>query len=262
VRAVDGMSARWRDMYRLGGICGLTIVGLIAVQMAVFFLTPPPGFLPSSANAADWLSLFERSTLLGLVNMDLLLALDFLLGGFLILALCIALRRAHPTLTLVAAALAFIGVAAALTANPALSMLSLSQQHGAAATAAEQSRLLAAAQSLLATYQGTAFMGSFVLLLLAPLLVSIAMLRSRIFTRTTAWFGIGASAVGLVLGPPWQYVNANSGAVLSFVSVVGFAVWYVLVSLTLMQLGNLTEQPMLEPLMEREYAESLPLACL
>jgi hypothetical protein len=263
VRGVDGVDSRWRAMYRLGSICGLTIVGLIPLQMAVFFLTPPPGFVPNAANAADWFHLFESSTLLGLVHLDLLLAIDFLLGGLLILALCIALRRAHATLTLVAAALAMIGVAAALAANPALSMLSLSQQYHAATTDAERSLLLAAAQSLLAMYQGTAFMGSFVLLLVSPLLVSIAMLRSRTFTRTTAWLGIGAAIVGLVMGPPWQYIDPRAGAILSFASVVGFAVWYVLVARTLMQLVNRAGQLTLEPmLMEREYADSLPLACL
>jgi hypothetical protein len=91
--------------------------------------------------------------------------------------------------------------------------------------------LLAAGQAMLAIYQGTAFYMSYVLVSVAPLIISVVMLRSNIFSKVTAYVGILANVLGLA------YFLPAVGVLLSLISVVGLAIWYILIARRLFQLG-------------------------
>jgi hypothetical protein len=111
-------------------------------------------------------------------------------------------------------------------------MLSLSSQYAAAATDAQRSLLVASGQAMLAIYQGTAFDVSYVLLAVAPLIISVVMLRSHSFGKVTAYVGIVANVLAGGLFVP------AIGVFLSLVSVVGLLIWYILIARRLYQLGQ------------------------
>ncbi|HYZ60781.1 MAG TPA: hypothetical protein VE544_14095 [Nitrososphaeraceae archaeon] len=141
--------------------------------MVVFFLWPPP------TSVIGWFALFQDNALVGLLDMDLLLIVDYLLLIGLFSALWASLRRANESLMAIALILQLVATASYLASTVAFEMLSLSNQYATATTDAERSLFLAAGQ-MLVTWQGTAFDVSYVLSALAVLIVSAVMLRSHI----------------------------------------------------------------------------------
>lgn len=228
----------WKPLYKVGGISALLVVAMIPIQAIIFIGWPPPGFLPNISNVSNWFTLFQENWFLGLLELDILLIADYTITGLVLLALFVILRQANKSFTAIALALGLVGITNYIASNPAFAMLSLSSQYATAGTDAERSMFLAAGQALLAVYQGSPFWVSFVLMLVAPLTLSIVMLQSNIFSKVTAYVGILGSATALVIGPPWPFFEPAIGALLSLVSVVFFAIWYVLIARRLFQLGQ------------------------
>ena len=141
--------------------------------MVVFFLWPPPN------SVIGWFTLFQDNALVGLLDMDLLLIVDYLLLIGVFSALWASLRRANESLMAIALILQLVATATYLASTVAFEMLTLSNQYATATTEVERSIFLAAGQAMLATWQGTAFDVSYVLSGLAILIVSAVMLRSH-----------------------------------------------------------------------------------
>ncbi len=216
----------WKSLYRVGGVAALIIVVLFVIQIIVLVASPPP------TTVIGYFTLFHKNALLGLLSLDLLSIADYALFVPMFLALYVALRRASPSFMAIATTLALIGIAVYFASNTAFEMLSLSNQYAAATTDAQRSLFLAAGQGMLAIYQGTAFYISYILLSVAPLIISVVMLRSNIFGKVTAYVGILASAIGLGFFVP------AIGVFLSLISVVGLLSWYILIGLRLFQLAQ------------------------
>jgi hypothetical protein len=188
---------------------------LFLIQIIVFILYPPP------STVIGYFTLFQNNKLVGLLDLDLLSLADYALMGLMFLALYVALRRTSQSWMTIAAALAFVGIAVYFASNTAFNMLSLSDQYAAATTDAQRSMLLAAGQAMLAIYQGTAFDVSYVLVSVAPLIMSVVMLRSNVFSKATAYVGILANILGLGIFLP------AIGLFLSLFSVLGLAIWQI-----------------------------------
>lgn len=139
---------------------------------------------------------------------------------------------------LVALTLEMVGVATYFSSNTAFNMLVLSNQYWAAATDIQRSMFESAGWAMLATWdQGTAFYVSYLLASIVPLMVSIVMLHSGVFSRRVAYVGIFANAFGLLLFVP------KVGPLLSIVSVIGLQVWFILVARRLFQIGRSISEP-------------------
>jgi hypothetical protein len=117
-----------------------------------------------------------------------------------------------------------VGIIVYFSSNTAFDMLYLSQQYDVTKTDIQQSILLAAGQSMLATFQGTTFHISYVLLSIATLVLSILMVNNRVFGKATSASGILVSVIGLGLYIP------QFGIFLSIISLIPGTAWYVLVA--------------------------------
>ena len=62
---------------------------LIPLQIVVFVAWPPP----LEGSTSEWFTLFHENWLLGLLSLDLLLIVDYVLLEPIVLALYVALRR-------------------------------------------------------------------------------------------------------------------------------------------------------------------------
>lgn len=189
----------------------------IAVHITYFILRPPPYGTPAS----EWFALFRADVFTGLISLDALLVLDYVLLVPIVLALYVTLRRRGEAILLVGLTLFFVAIAAFVASNPALEVRDLAQRHAEAATPAEAESYLAAAEAALARSRGTAFHTSYLLGSIAGILLSIPMLRDPAFGRVVALFGITGNVVGLGLYIPriGLGLGAFSGVVLWF--------WYV-----------------------------------
>lgn len=221
--------AGWRRLYRISAVCAVVTACLIPIQVTVFAVWPPP----STAKPAQWFALFEQNRLLGLLSLDGLFLVDYVLLVPILLALFVALRRVDLSTVTLAVGAFFVAVAVYLTTNPAIQMLQLSTRY-ADAGAAEKATLLGGAQALLAGYTGTAFQVSYVLGSLSGILIGVVMLRSTDFGRLTGWLAIVGNAVGFAL-----YLPAV-GVILATVSGVVLWAWYIALARDLFRLPRST----------------------
>jgi Domain of unknown function (DUF4386) len=218
----------WKPLYRVGGVSALITAVLIPLQIIVFIAWPPP----LEGTASDWFTLFQSNRLLGLLSLDLLLLVDYVLLVPIVLAIYVALRRTSESLMAIATALYFVAIAAYFASNTAFEMLSLSEGYAAATTDAQRAMYLAAGQAMLATFEGTAFQVSYVLASVAGIIIGVVMLRSDVFSRVAAYALILGDVIGLGLYVP------KIGIYLSVISVPVLWVWYVLIARRLIRLGS------------------------
>ncbi|HEX2471771.1 MAG TPA: hypothetical protein VHJ59_03370 [Nitrososphaera sp.] len=224
----------WQTLHRVGGMAALAVLVLIPVQMVVFFLWPPPN------TVIGWFTLFQDNALVGLLDMDLLLIVDYLLLVGVFSALWASLRRANESLMAIALILQLVATATYLASTVAFEMLTLSNQYATANTEVERSIFLAVGQAMLATWQGTAFDVSYVLSAIAILIVSAVMLRSHhLFSKTTGYTGLSAGVLALV--PP---TAGTIGVIFSLVSLVPMVIWLALIARRLLRSRPLERDPL------------------
>ena len=157
------------------------------------------------------------------------------------LALYAALRRNSESLMAIALTVGLLGIAAYFASSTAFEMLALSNQYAAATAEAQKTTFLAAGQAMLATYTGTAFDVYYVLNAAALLMISVAMLRSNVFSRATACVGLLASALMIV-----PSTAGTIGLIFSLASLLPWVLFSALVARRLFQLGQNTSKEEVE----------------
>jgi hypothetical protein len=199
----------------------------IPIQIIVYAVWPPP------STVVGWFTLFQSNSIVGLLDMDLVLIVDQALLILVILTLYVALRRVCEWLMTIALVFGLVGTTSYFASATAFEMLSLSAKYAAATSDAERSIFLAAGEARLAVWQGTAFDVGYVLAGIALLLIAVVMLRSTVFSKKTAHVGILLGVLSLV--------PASAGAiglVFAFGSLVPLEIWNVLVGRRLYELGS------------------------
>ena len=224
----ESTDSNWNGLYKVGGVAALIMVAITLAQSVSFIVAPPP----LEGNAGDWFALFQKSAFLGLLGFEVLLVIYVLLSVLVSVALFAALRPASQSLAVLFLVLSVIGAMAFIVARPAFEMLSLSNQYSAATTDVQRSAILAAGEAMIAIFQGTAFQVSYILGSITGLLIAAAMLRSSVFSRTTAYLRIGSSVFDFGLFIP------GIGVFISLLSVMFLLVFNILVARRLLQLGS------------------------
>jgi hypothetical protein len=228
---IKEVSKDWSLLNKVGAVAALIIVGFMPLQMVVFFVWPPP------TTVSGWFGLFSENAIVGLLDMDLLLILDYVLLVLVFLALWGVLRRGNEPLVTVALIFQIVGTAAYFSSATAFEMLSLSSQYATVTTDSERSILLSAGQAMLASWQGTAFNISYVIGAIAALIMSLVMLKNRqLFGRFAAHTGIVAGVLGLVPSTAGQV-----GLVFSLISLPPLTIWLVLVGKGLLKQARIID---------------------
>jgi len=186
---------RWKSLYKVGGVAALIAATLLLFEIIIFAIWPQPNTI------TDYFVLFQNSKFIGLLDFYLLEFFAYILFIPIFLAISLAIRRGNESYIALALIFAIIGVAVFLATNNPFSMLSLSNQYAAAATDAQKELYLAAGQTILANTNQRAFEGfniGFFLLSIAGMIISIVMLRSKIFNKVIANVGILTFTISLV----------------------------------------------------------------
>jgi hypothetical protein len=231
----DQDESRWQWLYRLGGSAALITVIFIPLQVVIFMAWPPP------STALGYFTLAQTNPLAVLLDLDLLLLIDQMLGIAILVALYIALRRTNESVMTVVLALGLIAAAAYVASNTAVNMLTLGNQYNAATTDVRRAMYLAAGESMLAIYTGTAFQLSYILGALVGTTIGVVMLRSELFSKTTARMAILANVISLGLYVPVV------GLYISIFSVLFLEIFYILVARSFLQMGRQSGQLILQP---------------
>ena len=226
----DPDDSRWQRLYQLGSIAALIVVLFIPLQVVIFMAWPPP------TTAQGYFTTFQNNPVIGLLNLDLLLIIDQVLGIVILMALYAALRRTAEVGMMIALVLGIVVAATYFASNPAFNMLMLGHQYAAAVADVQRAMYLAAGESMLAIYNGTAFHVSYILGALVGTLIGVVMWRSEVFSRVTASMAILANIISLGLYVPVV------GLYLSIFSVLFLEIFYILVARRLWQLGHYESQ--------------------
>ncbi len=222
----------------LRGLCwtgGIAALILIVYSLATIIQLMVLGGQP--ATAAEAFRLLQNNRIVGLLRLDLPTVAVMPLYYFLFLGLFAALRQTDRTNAILSTVLALLGTTLLLATPTALSMIPLSQKYAAATTDAARSQLLAAGEALLASdiWHGTGAIMGGVLLQCGAVLISVVMLRSSVFSRTTAYLGIvmhGLDLAHIVFG----LFLPRSGVVLMAMAGPLYPIWFFLVGRRLLQL--------------------------
>lgn len=219
----------WKGLYRVGAVAALLMFVLTLIQSFIFITNPPP------STVIDYFTLFQKSQILGLLDLDLLLIVINILLILIYLALYVALVRISKSYMTIALAIGLVGTILFFASREAtFGMLSLSNQYAAASTDTERAILLAAGQTLLTIYNGTAFDLSYILGGVVILIFSVVMLQSNVFSKATAYVGIVMGVLMLV--PP---TVGMIGLLLSLISLIPTLIWLIPIARRLFQLARL-----------------------
>jgi len=217
-------------LYRIAAFAALGTVVLTIVQIVLGVFWPPPDFTPTAAAAVEILAMAQENPVLTFLRLDGLMILDYLLLVVVYLALYAALKRSNPSLMLLGTALALIAFTLYLATNPAATMLVLAGKYSASGAAG--AGIVSAAQAVLVNFQGTAFLVHYIVGGIAMMLVALAMLRSDVFSRTTALAGLTSGAMMLV-----PVTFGTIGLLFALGSLVPFIIWFVLIALRLFRMS-------------------------
>jgi hypothetical protein len=226
----------YQNLYKPGGVAAFIAAVLVLGEVIILAIYPQPGTI------RDWFTLIQSNRIIGLMDLWLLEVPMYLMFILMFLAIYVVLRKANHGLTLTALVIALLGIGIFLATNNPFSMLSLSNQYAAAATDAERSTFLAAGQALLLNTNQRAIggfnMGLF-LVSVAGLIFSSVMLKSNIFSRLTALFGILAHALSLI-----DYLRQalTSSSIIALLVILPNAlflvIWYFQIGLRFNHLGS------------------------
>lgn len=217
-----------QNLYKIGGIAALVILLVMSIQLIIFVAWPPPSAV------TDWFTLLQNNWPLGLLSLDLLYLLTNALLIPLYLALYVALRRVSGAWMLIALILGLVGITAYFSSNTAFEMLILSNGYAAAKSEAEKAIFLAAGQAMLAIYKGTAFDVYYILNAAFLLIVSSVMLRSSIFSKGSAYWGMLS---GVLMAVP--STAGTIGPIFALASLVPWTLFSLLVGRRLLHLGGM-----------------------
>lgn len=231
------LDSRWNNLIKIGGVAAILIVILSLTEVAIE-ASGGSGLTSTPTSVLEWFSLLQTNPLLGLAILGIFETIFFPLGVLMFMGLYFPLRRTSESLMAIGTALYFIGTTIYFASNNAFAMLNLSNQYTIATSEVQKSMLLAAGQAVMATEQGTGMMMTFVLGSLAGIIVSVVMLRSKIFSKPIAIVGIAANVLGMF--------GSSLGLAVWTINGLLMMVWTLMVGWRLLQISR--SQPKLETL--------------
>ncbi len=233
--------AQWRRMYSWGAVAA--IIALTGTVLDVILGSVTGGNLSAlPQTAVDRFAQLQASPLLGLYNLDLLNTVTTLIWIPAYLALYAAQRRASGAYALLALIVFLVGTAIFTTNNSALPMLELSAKYASAATESQKALFAAAGEAMLArgAHGSLGVFIGFLLPIIASLIMSLAMLEGKVFTRATAYVGITGSTFMLLYIILVTFAPTIKGMATAFAMPGGLLMiaWMILFARRLAQLAR------------------------
>ena len=225
----------WNRLCTIGGIAAMVlIVYSIITMLLLLIISGQPATIEECYN------LLQNNRFIGLLRLDLLTVLIMPFYYLLFLGIWVALRKTHVAYTTLATLLAFIGITLFLATPSVFPLISLSDKYAVATTVAQKDQLIAVGEALLASdmWHNTGAMIGGILMLIATLIISIVMLFSGIFGKTTAVVGIlthGLDLIHIIVGT----FSPQAGVIIMVIAGPLYLVWFPLLGRDLFRLGRL-----------------------
>jgi hypothetical protein len=194
-----------------------------------------------AASPLSWLAFLHTHRAVGLLLLNAFDLVNYALVAFAYFGIYSVLRQARRESMQIAMGLTVLGLFAYLVSNQAFNLVSLSDRYASTIDTNARTMILSAGQTELSlndpTTFGTGLFWSYIALYLAGLIISLAMLQTRVFGKWTASFGIAANVFGLGYFFTSAFVPS-----LGIIPAVGSApcnlAWYILSGLRLFRVAK------------------------
>ena len=173
-----------QQFFRLGAYGTLAAALLIIFSVIGYFIWPYQG---TGASAQETFQLLQQDLFGGLIALDFPFLVIDLIIVVPLMVLYTALKKVNPHFALLALILGLMAALTLIYARPFVELISLSSRYTAAGTQAEKDIYLAAGESLLVLWDGTAWMVTTVFNGISGLISSLLMLQSHIFKKGTSY---------------------------------------------------------------------------
>jgi hypothetical protein len=217
VMNIEAANPRWKELYKVGAFAAIVSELVLIIGIVASFIYP---FAPGNKSTENIFLLLQKDKLGGLISLDFHLVLGNLFGIILFLALYVSLKEVNGSVALIALVLGLIADVLIIPARPIAELFSLSELYASATTEAAKSQYLAAGEALLLLFNGTGWFLNTLLGGFSLLMSSLLMLRSNIFSRSTAYVGIITNAAVCLFFIP------GIGTLFLFLSLPGYMIWY------------------------------------
>lgn len=224
-------------LYKIGGVAAiLQLVSILAysVILGVLGAKPETGLDYFTAYEISKVGTFFRGDILMLVLIGLYL------GTF--PALYVALRRYSPIYTAMATLFTLIAVTGVFAVESSFSLMHLGERYMSATSEMQRSELVAAAEAVIASdmwNSSAAYMGG-ILLQGSGVMISVIILRSKDFSKVTAWSGLLGNGFDFIQHVLHIFLPAVSGVIAMFMGVFYF-VWFPMLARDFFRLAKKTE---------------------
>jgi hypothetical protein len=220
---------RWKELYKIGAIAAIVSEIVLIIGIVAVFFYP---FAPGNESTQSIFSLLQKDKLSGLISLDFHLVLGNLFGIFLFLALYVSLKQVNESYALIALVLGLVADVLIIPARPIFELFSLSGSYASATTEVAKSQYLAAGDALLSLFNGTSWLLNTLLGGISLLISSLLMLRSNIFSKSTAYVGIITNVVVCLFFIP------GIGMLFLFLSLPGYMIWYYQLARRFLEMGK------------------------
>lgn len=172
--------------------------------------------------------------LLGLLSLDFLYLINNGILVIVYLALFLLLYREKPVTVLLAFILGLIGIACYYPSNPAFEMLTLSNQYFQVLPE-QQIIYLAAGESVMSRYTGTAFNTYYVLSTICLLLFAYAIMKSPVFKKSVGMWGLVSGF--------FMIIPSSAGMLGLIFSLLSLIPWIIFVALLALKFKSIAADP-------------------
>jgi hypothetical protein len=228
------VSSNWRSLFKL---CGAAALILLVYSLVTMVLLITIGGQPTTAQ--EGFTMLQNNRLVGLLRLDVLTLIFIPLYYPLFLGLYAALPKTHGATVTLASVFVFAGLTLFLSTPSVLSWLALSDRFAAATSEAQKDMLLGAGEAILAAdmwHSSGAVLGG-ILMQMGALMVSAAMLGSKIFVKATASVGLlthGLDLARILI----SFLFPTGGILLMAVAGPLYLVWFPLLARDFFRLGR------------------------
>jgi hypothetical protein len=166
------------------------------------------------------------------------MSLDFLFlcGKVLViplfLSMYLTLKKTNESLAIISLILGFISIITLIQSRPIFELLNLVDQYKLATTDIEKTEIVSAFKALLALFNGTASNISYLCGNCSLLIYSIMMIKSNIYSKSTAYVGLVANTLA------FTYYIPQIGAYISIISFAGYLIWLSMIGATYLKLNK------------------------
>jgi hypothetical protein len=224
-------------LYQMGVVACIILIAysLITMLIMVFIGAPPE-------TIEECFSMLKENRSYGLLRLDILTVFVMPLYYLLFYSIYLALKDANKEILSISTILVFAGLTLFLATPSVFSYLYLSDEYAKATIESEKNQLIAAGQAMLASdmWHGTGAKIGGILMQLGALIISMLMLKSKVFNKLTAVTGIvthGLDLAHIIIG----FFLPTVGIILMAIAGPLYLLWFPLIGIRLFRLKNKIE---------------------